>query len=301
MRVFKKQETLVQNMAYMGLMAAVNVIFIVLTYSVPFLLFLLVFLLPLCSAIISFYCKKIYFPIYFIVVSAICLLIDFSDTIFYVIPSLITGFIFGLLVEKKVPSVYIITIETIIQFGISLAFIPLIKLITNRDIVYDMAKLFSLENYEYLNYIKYTFIFFISFVQIIITFLVLYSELSKFGININNQYKYLFLLDVFSLSSLGLMILFAFLVPEISYIFLLLSFMFTISRLIYLDYSFYKIYLIELGAIVLITIFFVALLYQSINKPLGLTLVGILPALISCACLINNCLLSKHNKGKINS
>ena len=162
MKVFKKQETLVQNMAYMGLMAAVNVIFVVLTYFIPFLLFVLVFLLPLCSAIISYYCKKIYFPIYLVVVSTICLLIDPSDTIFYVIPSLITGFLFGLFIQLKFPAVYIISITTIVQFGISLALLPLIRVISGRDVVIDMATMFQLQDYEYLNYVKYFFIYFIS-------------------------------------------------------------------------------------------------------------------------------------------
>ncbi len=301
MKVFKKQETLVQNMAYMGLMAAVNVIFVVLTYFVPFLLFVLVFVLPLCSAIISYYCKKRYFPIYLIVVSVICLLIDLPDTIFYVIPSLITGFLFGLFIQLKFPSVYIISITTIVQFGISLASLPLIKLISGRDIVIDMATMFQLQNYEYLDYVKYFFIYFISLVQIILTFLVLQSELGKFGISFPDGKNRLYLLDILSIICCLLVVLFAFLVPEISYLFLITSLIFVVGRIIYLNFSHYKLYLIELGAFILITIFFVALVYSNINKPLGLTSLAILPFLISCACLINNCLLSKRNKDTINN
>ena len=301
MKVFKKRETLVSNMAYMGIMAAINVIFVVLTYFVPFLLFLLVFLLPLCSAIISYYCRKIYFPIYLVVVSAICLLIDPGDTIFYVVPSLLTGFVFGLFANTKVPSVYIVFIATVLQFGISLALIPLAQVITNRDIVYDMAKIFSLEEYQYLNFIKYTFIFFISFVQMILTYIVLQSELIKFGVNFNEHNIELYLLDIFSILSIGLSILFAILVPEICYIFLFVALIFAFVGIAYFDFKYFKLYIIELIVIILVSIFFVALIYQYIPKPLGLLLFGILPLLISLASIINKCLLSKRNKGTINS
>ena len=282
-------------------MAAVNIIFILLSHFIPFLLFVLVLVLPLCSAIISYYCKKVYFPIYLIVVSSICLLIDPGDAIFYVIPSLITGFLFGLGIEKKIPPLFVIAIITAIQFGMSMAFIPLIKLITNRDIVFDMASIFRLQDYEYLEYVKFAFIFFVSFAQIMLTYIVLHSELQKFGMSFNESGKKSYLYDICSIASSLLVILFGFVYPPITYIFTLLAFYFAIGRMIYLDYSKYKVYLIELGVIVIGTIFFVALLYPRINNPLGLALVTIAPFLTSCACLLNNCLLSKRNKDTINS
>ena len=300
MRLLKKQETLIQNIAYMGMMAAVNIIFVVMTYFVPFLLFVLVFVLPLCSAIISFYCKKIYFPIYFVVVTAVCLLIDFSDALFYVIPSLLTGFVFGLFIEKKVPSIFILVVITLIQFVLSLASIPLIELITHRNIIDDMATLFRLSDYEYLDYIKYTFIFFIAFVQTILTYLVMRSELVKFGMEFNEAIERTIILDIMTIGLVGLSILFGFFTPEICFIFLMMALIFSIYRIIKLDYSYYKLYLVEIIAILFITIFFVAGLYNLVNKPLGLLLFGILPVLISIACIINICLLSKHNNDTIN-
>ena len=300
MRPFKKQETIVQNIAYMGIMAAVNVIFVVMTYFVPFLLFVLVFVLPLCSAIISYYCKKLYFPIYFVVVVSICLLIDLSDAIFYVVPSLITGFLFGLCIEKKIPSIFTIAIISIFQFGISLASIPLIQLITNRNIVDDMVNMFKLSDYQYINYVKYTFIFFISFVQTILTYLVMRSELVKFGMDFNKVVEKTIVLDIINFVSVAVSILMAFIFPEIAYIFLLFALILTVYRILNFDYKTSKIYIIELGIIVLLTIFFVALLYNLIVKPLGLLLFGIFPVLVSIAYIINICLLSKRNKDTIN-
>lgn len=300
MRPFKKRETIVQNIAYMGIMAAINVIFIVMTYFVPFLLFVLIFVLPLCSAIISYYCKKIYFPIYFIVVVAICLPIDISDTIFYVIPSLITGFFFGLCIEKRIPSIFVIAIVTVFQFGISLASIPLIELITNRNIVDDMVNMFKLSEFEYIDYVKYSFIFFIAFVQTILTYLVMRSELVKLGMDFNEVVEKTIILDIVNIISVGVSVLLAFLFPEISYIFLLFALILTSYRILNFDFKTSKIYIFELVGIVFITIFFVAFLYNLINKPLGLLLFGIFPFLVSIAYIINICLLSKRNKDTIN-
>ena len=300
MRPFKKQETIVQNIAYMGIMAAVNVIFVVMTYFIPFLLFVLVFVLPLCSAIISYYCKKIYFPIYFVVVVSICLVIDLSDTIFYVIPSLLTGFLFGFCIEKRIPSIFTIAIVTILQFGISLASIPLIQLITNRNIVDDMISMFKLTEWEYINYVKYPFIFFISFVQTILTYLVMRSELVKLGMGFNEVVEKTIVLDIVNLVSVGVSVLMGFFFPEIAYIFLLFALILTVYRIVNFDFKSSKIYIIELGVIVFITIFFVAFLYSLITKPLGLLLFGVFPTLISFACIINICLLSKRNKDTIN-
>ena len=283
MRPFKKQETIVQNIAYMGIMAAVNVIFVVMTYFIPFLLFVLVFVLPLCSAIISYYCKKIYFPIYFVVVVSICLVIDLSDTIFYVIPSLLTGFLFGFCIEKRIPSIFTIAIVTILQFGISLASIPLIQLITNRNIVDDMISMFKLTEWEYINYVKYPFIFFISFVQTIITYLVMRSELVKLGMGFNEVVEKTIVLDIVNLVSVGVSVLMGFFFPEIAYIFLLFALILTVYRIVNFDFKSSKIYIIELGVIVFITIFFVAFLYSLIIKPLGLLLFGVFPTLISFA------------------
>ena len=163
-----------------------------------------------------------------------------------------------------------------------------------------MAAIFKLTDYQYLNYIKYAFIFFIAFVQTILTYLVMRSELVKFGMEFNEAIEKTIVIDVVTIGLVGLSVLFGFLVPEICYIFLLMAFLYVFYRIIKLDYSYYKIYLIEIAIIVFGSIFFIAGLYSLITKPLGLLLFGIFPVLVSIACIINICLLSKHNNDTIN-
>ena len=111
MSLLKKRETPVQNIAYIGIMAAVNAVFVLISSLLPILFILLVFILPLTSVIVTMYCKKFYIPAYFIVTLALTFAITagFSifDTFIYVFPSLVTGCLFGLLIEKNVPGIYI--------------------------------------------------------------------------------------------------------------------------------------------------------------------------------------------------
>ena len=128
--MFKKRETALQNMTYIALMCAINVIFVLLTTILPFLFLLIVFLLPLTSIIIYLFCKKYYFPIYAISTVILCALFNIwrvTDTIFYVVPSIVTGFIFGVCIERKVPAFFTIIVASIAQALMTYASFPLIK------------------------------------------------------------------------------------------------------------------------------------------------------------------------------
>ena len=126
------------------------------------------------------------------------------------------------------------------------------------------------------------------------------SELVKFGMEFNDIVERTTLLDFITIGMIGLSVMFGFLVPEICFIFLLLAFIFIAYRIIKLDYKHYRLYIVELVISLFATTFFVAGLYSLIAKPLGLLLFGIFPIFISIACIINYCLLSKHNNDTIN-
>ena len=97
MNFLKKRETPVQNISYIGIMAAVNVVFVLISSFLPILFILLVFILPLTSVIVTIYCKKAYFPVYFVTNLALTFAVTsgFSvfDTFIYVLPSLISGYL----------------------------------------------------------------------------------------------------------------------------------------------------------------------------------------------------------------
>ena len=299
---FKKRETVIQNISYMAIMAAINVIFVLLTTFIPVLFILLVFILPLTSAIVTLYCKKRYFPIYALATIALCLICTIwkiDDTIFYVIPSIATGFIFGLLAEKKVPAIWIVTITTVLQIGFTYASIPLVKLITGQDIIMVFATAFGINDFVYLDYVVPSFIFFMALGQQIISYSVIREELPKFGYSLNEPKSLDLSLFISLMSFLVLTLVFSFIYGPVAYLFGMFALLFGIYALVILIMENNIIVYISLGGSALLSIFLFALLYPLAKQPLGLLFINVFFFLVAIIVLINNYLLRKINKGKI--
>ena len=295
MAVFQKKTTLVHHITYMGIMTAINLIFIVLATYIPFLMFLLILLLPFVSAIVSYYCQKRYYLIYAIASVGLCLIFNISDTIFYVVPSIVTGFLIGVLLEKKINPFWLILSSTIVESALTFALIPLINLIGNVDIVYTFLTLFKLTEFTYKTEVTYLFIFFLSLVQCALTHFVLLSDAKKIGIEVSyvvNSYSpYIVGTELM----LILCIVFSFFYTPLSLIFLMISFYFGIFLLIDLLLSKKTLIYVLLGISVLTSFFTFAFLYVTIKQPLGLLIFLVFPFLIAVISFINNYLLKAHN------
>ena len=298
----KKKETLTQNITYMALMAAINVIFVLLTAFLPYLFFLIVFVLPLTSAIVVVHCKKIYFPIYAFATIGLCMvctLWKIEDTIFYVIPSILSGFLFGLMSEKKVPSIWIIMATTVLQIGLTYASMPLIQLITGKDIVEVFATVFLINDFKYLAYVVPSFIFFMSLTQEIITYVVIKEELAKFGVKYDEPKALDLILFISLATSLVLTLIFAFVYGPISYLFAMFSLFFGIYSIVYLVSLNKKTIYIYLVATLFVTVFLFALLYKLTPQPLGLLFANIYLVFVAILLLLNKYLLSRNKNCKI--
>jgi len=297
MNIFKKRETLLQNMTYMAIMAAINLIFILLSNFIPFLLFILLFLLPLASSIVTIYCKKRYFPIYFVVTILLCIFINPVDTLFYVMPSLITGFLFGLMFENRVSPIITIFVTTVVQTILSFLLVWIYKMITNIDVVESIVKVFNLTDYKYVNYVKYVIFFVIALAQEVITFIVLNSQINKF---IKEEYKNETLSELLVTGLLLLFVcltvLFALVLPELSYLAFVCSLYFAVYKigLIFASKSRWQNFALLGSAI--FTFFFFGAMYKVIPAPLSLLSLTLLPLLVGIIVIINNCLVKHRNK-----
>ena len=302
MEAAKRKETIVQNIAYMAIMAAINVIFVLLTTLVPVLLFLIVFVLPLTSVIVTLHCKKRYFPIYAIATVGLCMLVTIwriDDTIFYVIPSIISGFVFGFLIEKKFPSFWIIFITTVLQIGFTYASIPLIEAMFGRNIIDVFAAAFGLSDFKYLAFVVPCFIFFISLAQEIIAFIIIKNELPKFGYELQDPKHLPLSLFISLVSSVTLAFLFMFIYGPLGYLFSLFSIFFGIYTLVYLINERNLFIYISLPTAFIAALFLFAALYGLVDKPLGLIFSNIFFFLEAIIVLINNYLLKHRNIGTI--
>ena len=220
--MLKKRITPIQNITYIALMSAVNLIFVLLTTILPFLYVLIIFLLPLTSVIVCLYCKKMYFPIYAFATIGLCLIFNLwkiTDTIFYVAPSIITGLIFGICIEKKVPAFFLVLLSTIVQAGITYATIPLIDLMVDINTIDYFLGIFKLSEFQYKDFLPPVFIFVISSIQMLLTYMVLKEEVVKVGYEINTSDISEFVLFFIELGLIVLSFVFTFIYGPLTLLF----------------------------------------------------------------------------------
>lgn len=296
--MFKKRETLTQNIAYFALMAGINVIFVLLTALFPPLMFLLIFFLPLANTIVTVFCKKRYYPIYAVVTIGLCLLATFGiyifDTFFYVIPSLITGFIFGVLIEKKINGIHILVATNFVQYLFTvLTFIILNSIFPELHFVDNFMNMLGLTNFAFKPVFICVFSLLLAFIQNLFTYFVLKIEIAKLGLEINTQSCNLHLTSILVFLGVILMVIGYFYSPILCYS----------SFLIILPYGVYlasvilgkmkALNFIEIGLILLISIFSFALLFQLTKRPLSIITFTITYVLLIIVSELNNTLLKR--------
>lgn len=303
MELFKKRETLIQNIAFMAIMAAISVVFVVLSNVLPVLLFLLVFVLPLTSTLITIYCKKIYFPIYFVVTLALCFGVSAGfyifDTFIYVLPSLITGFIFGFCIEKKIPAIYTLIIATVVQYGLTvLTFFSLYKIVGNLDLTESIIIAFGLKDFEFKAVFIQVFLYIIAEIQIVISYIVTKVLVNRLGIDVNLICKHSFVLYIVEIVFAGLSILSYYFFPVYTLVLVLIPLPIYIYQLVTLVLQ-KRIWIwASIGGVHLVFIFMFAFLYEYTQAPNQFILIYILFGLLTIIDFLGNYCF-KQNRNNI--
>ena len=301
MSFLKKRKTPIQNIAYMSIMAAINVIFVLLSNILPALLFLLVFLLPLTSAIVTVFCKKRYYPIYLITTLSLCILVSYGftifDTLIYVFPSLLTGFIFGLCFEKNVSAIIVLVGNIILQFLISLlTFFVLGYLVSNLNMMNVLITAFGLNEFAYKETFSFIFIYVISIIQITLSYIFIKIEFGRFNISFNLETKNKIIVYVGSSIFYVLTILSYFFFPTWTLAFVLMPLPIYVYQLVNLIVSKNKVSIVLLGIVHLGFIFVFAFLYKLLNAPNQLMILVLLFGLVSIIDVLHNYCFDKKSK-----
>ena len=291
MAAFSKKTNLVHNITYMAIMTAINVVFIVLDRFVPFLILLLILFLPLCSALVSYFCLKRYYIIYAVASIGLCAIFEPFDTIFYIVPAICTGFLIGVLLDMKINPFWMILSSTIVEIALSYAFIPLINLIGNTDIVTSFLTIFRLNDFAFKEELMHLFILFIALAQCSLTHFVLLTEIKKIGIETNTQVASYGPYIIGLLVSLLIGLIFALTYTPPSLAFIALSFYFAVFLLIDVIQSKRAIIYIISGVLFLVAAALFVVFFSKITKPLGFTLFGLFSLSIGMTSFVNNYLL----------
>lgn len=280
MKFLNKKETVIQNLTFIAIMAAINVILVTLNVFIPLLGIVLMLVLPLVSAVASIYTKNRYYPIYLVVTLTISLLIginNIGDVINYLLPSLLTGFIFGKLIDKKIHFIFIILISSLIQFVCSISAIYIIYGITGLNYFDTIINLFNLNENTYKTLIPLSFILVVSIAQMVLSFFIIKEEIKKLGIevkmNFTNLDKNIFLIS--DGISLILTIIFAFIYLPISYLFFSLFILF--SLIVIIDGFLRRIKWIYIASFIsiFISLMLFGAIYPHIKEEYALLLMGI--------------------------
>ena len=300
MELFKKRETVIQNIAYMAIMSAINIIFVLLSNLLPVLLFLLILILPLTSTIVTLYCKKHYA----IVTLGLCLAVagafSIFDALVYVLPSLIVGFVFGISFEKKMPAILIIVGGAVVQFCLThLTYFIFTKIITNFDVMYGIIKLFGMSDFPYLAELLLIFVYIISLIQIVLSYIFIKIQIYKFGIDINLGCKHRYLLYSVTILCSGLGVLSYFYFPNWTIVFTLVPipiYVYEVTQLI-LKRRVLNYILVVIAHFAFIFLF--AFLYKFVSAPNQLVLLIALTGLVTIIDFLDNyCFIQESNNLK---
>lgn len=302
--MIKKRETLVENITYMAMMAAINIVFSLIASFLPIISIFIMIILPLTSVIVILYCKEKYFIIYALATIGLCLAVTFynlQNTIFYIIPSLITGLVFGLLIKYRVHAAWILILTSLLQVGITYATIPLINFLFSTDIILSFKTAFALQNSPLIDTIIPSFILLCALAQCIFSYIIIQSEIKKFDYTANDQQVSVIWFSIYSFIAFGLMVLFAFFVLSVAYIFLIIGIFFSLYLIIDLCSLKKPIWFVILGICLIITFFVFGATYPILkNHPSGLLLISVFFVLSDLICLCRRLLLKKHGAYTIN-
>ena len=288
MKFLAPRRSIGQVIALMAMMAAINIIVsVVAAFSIVASIFLII-ILPLTSVIVVLTCPEKYFPIYAfatIGLSLVATIWNLDVTLFYVVPSIVSGFVFGFCIKRSIYFGWSIVIAAVLQAAISFAIVPLINVLFEIDFIKDLLEIFKI--YEEIPgeiFVVVSF-YIISLIQTFISYFVVKNEVGKLTIknDQNRGFKYF----VFSGVCCAIVML------PVSLMSIAAAYGFELLSLAVAGFAVFEFFknkqsrlLIASAATLLANIFLVAIFYNMIPAYCGLMVFAVTPLVI---CLLSFC------------
>ncbi len=274
----------------MAFFVAINVICSLLSLYVPLFSIILIIFLPLTSAVVEINCKDRWFPIYALATIGLSIVVTLSQidfTIFYIVPSIFTGYIFGLVSKKKLPDMFAIFLATAIQSILSFVSIQIIDAIGNTDLLDFIAKILRISSRFWFNTLFVLGLFLVSLIQVILSFIVVDNELRKLKLKEDDKNDYSMISNLGSILFLIVAIGFAFFSLKFALLFEAFSFYFAVFSVIFHFKKNEKILIIFDAVSILVTIFVYAFMYKLFKNGADLMLFLTIPFIISIASILH--------------
>lgn len=223
MDFFRKRATPVENMTLIAIAAGIDGLLALVSALLPLGALFLLFAIPLFSALVAIYCKKAYYPLYVLVALGVSLAAsawDLANTIFYLFPSLLTGGLYGILIDKKVPSSFLIFFTSCLQFVLFIATFFLIKAIYGVDMGALLLRLVNKPNEEPARIILPLFGYAYALSQVALVHFFAVASLSRLGIQVAPERNRLPMYSFLSIAFLISAFILAFFFPAACYVLL---------------------------------------------------------------------------------
>lgn len=299
MNFFSKKERPVENIAFIGIISAITIIFVSLLSLFSFLTYALALFLPLFATLVAVFCKKRYFPVYVLVTVLICSLLFFNRielTLFTLIPSLIAGFLFGYFFDNQMSIPLLIVLTTIIQTLFSLLSLCIGGLLVGKGFSYSyIFTTLGLDGFDNIDTIFLPILLLFSLAQISLSLIIAYNEAKKFiEIKVNNKYDDIILASLIIFFTILLVIVSFFALP-LSYLFMVINLLIGVFIAIK-TFIENKVFIrVLIGFSLILSVFLFAGFFTLVNENASYLLLNNFPLLMAILQYVI-LLLSKNNK-----
>ena len=298
MKVFSKKETPTQNLAFCAIIAAFDGILSLISALLPISSFFLMMVAPLLAALVSYFCQKRYYAIYFFGALGVSIAVsawNFENTIFYLLPSLCAGLLYGFLLRRKSNVALMNFAVSMVQYVFFLLSLLLVKAIYEVDMREVIRSLFGLQSSDLLNDAFSLFALAYSFAVTGLAHLFFALQATHIGIEYSDEEKLPWVYAVIGFSLSALSIGFAFIYAKVAYFFLGCSFYWGFAALLVCFPKPHWSFFVTLGIAVFVSIIGFSICFSALGKAQAMLCTGFFSAGISLASFVDVLLGKKNN------
>lgn len=281
----RKTLTTNRELVFGALALALSIIFLGLSYVIPFASLLTIVFIPFLIAIFAFNSSAKSKTIFMIALTVVCL-IDIQEGFFYLWPNAVIGLVYGSLLKHKCDRVLLFLVTSAVSFLLSYGVIFPINYLFKTNLFEVFAHLFGLETTIFQDLVAPVFFMLIGLVETLIMHLTVSEEMKKFKMEINDSKHQFLILTILNSVLFVLALGLSFVSLSISYV--ILAYSLVTSSLI-------SVYIIQVPGSLNKTVFgilfivslFVALGLTSVFKAEKLALIFLSPvAFVSLSSLL---------------
>ncbi len=224
-------------LTFSSIMSAISIVLILITFFSNDIGLFLILVLPLCASLVAVKVNFKYSLIYFLSTFLISC-IDFQIALFNVIPSLLSGIVFGKLIKLYIQGYYIIFINSLCLLIFQIVATYLVNAIYQIDIIKTTSQILKL-NEEVFDDGYFVFLFMLSLVEASLSYLIITSELKKLDYIFNEKKNHFVISIVIECVSILSSIIVMFFYQKVGLLLVGFSLYFGVV-LAYYNFSFYQ-------------------------------------------------------------